>query len=380
MGSATLIGISPPTDGLIDYIKQTVTTVNGASIKWSSKYSMCRDEERDNAKTILLTATIVEEESVADVMPEAIVSHVKESLENENGRDVRGTVLSPSNGDEHFFCEMWANPPVELPLRPLSGYDFLNVHDELWDDHAVSIMKKYGIVVQQRPILNINQVNALKDVVDGAITHVEALIKKHRPEITIGEDSFVFKEIASRNLERFDLRLDTIPEATDFVKENILTNSNVQSLLKGALGPTEEIDFDISVVYSRPGAINQRWHADGNHQNVADDEDPSIEPYALCLFIPLIDLDHDTGFTQFWPGTHLYRDLVGFGPIAELTNATFDGICSAGSAVWYDYRLLHRGIYNVSNVLRPVVQVIFKQKWYVEKRNYGNESIVREKG
>ena len=80
---ATLIGISPPTDGLIDYIKQTVTTVNGVSIKWSSNYSMCRDEERDNAKTILLTATtIVEEESVAAaaVMPEAIVSHVQESL------------------------------------------------------------------------------------------------------------------------------------------------------------------------------------------------------------------------------------------------------------------------------------------------------------
>ena len=167
-------------------------------------------------------------------------------------------------------------------------------------------------------------------------------------------------------------------DATDFVKENLLTNSNVQSLLKGALGTLEEIDFDISVVYSRPGAINQRWHADGNHQNVADDEDPSTDPYALCLFIPLIDLDHDTGFTQFWPGTHLYRDLVGFGPIAELANATFDGMVSAGSAVWYDYRLLHRGIYNVSIVLRPVVQVIFKQKWYVEKRNYGKESIVRK--
>lgn len=381
---ATLIGISPSTDGLIDYIKQTVTTVNGVSIKWSSNYSMCRDEERDNAKTILLTATtIVEEESdVAAVMPEDIVSHVQESLENDNIRHHRGgtAVLSlPSNGDEqNFFCEMWANPPVELPLRPLSGYDFLNVPNELWDDHAVSIMKQYGIVVQQSPILNRNQVNALKDVVDGAISNVEALIKKHIPEITIGEDSFVFKEIASRNLERFDLRLDTIVEATDFVKENLLTNSNVQSLLKGALGTPEEIDFDISVVYSRPGAINQRWHADGNHQNVADDKDPSIDPYALCLFIPLIDLDHDTGFTQFWPGTHLYRDLVGFGPIAELANATFDGMFRAGSAVWYDYRLLHRGIYNVSNVLRPVVQVIFKQKWYVEKRNYGKESIVRK--
>ena len=157
MGSATLIGISPPTDGLIDYIKQTVTTVNGASIKWSSNYSMCRDEERDNAKTILLTATVVEEESVADVMPEAIVSHVKESLENANVHNAQGIALLPSNGDEHFFCEMWANPPVELPLRPLSGYDFLNVHNELWDDHAVSIMKQYGIVVQQRPILNLNQ-------------------------------------------------------------------------------------------------------------------------------------------------------------------------------------------------------------------------------
>ena len=102
-------------------------------------------------------------------------------------------------------------------------------------------------------------------------------------------------------------------------------------------------------------------------------------PYAVCLFLPLIDLDDVTGFTQFWPGSHRHKDLYGFGPVAQLAEATFDGKCQAGDGIFYDYRLFHRGMANASrDIVRPVVQIIFKKKWYVEKSNYGVESIVPE--
>ena len=396
---STLVGISPPTDGLAEYIEQTVTSIGGGTqLHWSSQYSMCQDEERGYADTLLLTATFVANEDEDDddtndseVTPEAVIKAVQSALsKNSGGENTKKPPPLPSNGDadnQSYFVEMWASAPAPLPLRPaVTGYDMLsNIDGECWNDEAPQLMREFGIV-RQEDILDKQEVAELRQMVDGAIANVESLLAKHRPEINVGEDSFIFKEIASRNLERFDLRMDTIPGAAEYVERCILDNTKVQSLLRQSLGEPEEVDFDISVVYSRPGAINQRWHADGSHQKGAKDagvEDMGwkytlADAYALCLFIPLIDLDHEVGYTQFWPGSHRHRDLVGFGPVAELTKATYDGISKAGGGVWYDYRLLHRGMFNVSKVVRPVVQVIFKKKWYVEKVNYGNESIIRE--
>lgn len=100
-------------------------------------------------------------------------------------------------------------------------------------------------------------------------------------------------------------------------------------------------------------------------------------PYAICLFLPLIDLDESVGYTQFWPGSHRNREITGFGPVAQVTESVWNGNGSkAGDGVWYDYRLLHQGMPNVSEtIVRPIVQIIFKQKWYVERDNYGSESV-----
>ena len=137
------------------------------------------------------------------------------------------------------------------------------------------------------------------------------------------------------------------------------------------------------MVYSKPGAHNQGWHADGDHQKGAKDAGWDVdgwktrlaEPYALCLFIPLIDLNDRTGYTQFWPASHRYKELMGFGPVAEIAESSWNGKCSAGDAIWYDYRLMHRGMGNTSTALRPVVQVLFKKSWYTETRNYGTSGI-----
>ena len=153
---------------------------------------------------------------------------------------------------------------------------------------------------------------------------------------------------------------------------------------------SEVLDFDVSVVYSRPGAGAQGWHADGDHAKGAADAGWSFDddhhnhlapPYAVCLFLPLVDLNDTVGYTQFWPGSHAHRNLVGLGPVAKVTQSVYDSrSCRAGDGVWYDYRLLHQGMPNTSlDTVRPVVQIIFKQPWYVEKANYGVESIVPDR-
>lgn len=56
----------------------------------------------------------------------------------------------------------------------------------------------------------------------------------------------------------------------------------------------------MSVVYSRPGAGEQDWHSDGPHigHGAGWDGEGAAAPYALCVFVPLIDLNPTVGFTQ----------------------------------------------------------------------------------
>jgi len=244
-------------------------------------------------------------------------------------------------------------------------------------------MQEWGIFVQPS-LIDEDEVKELRDCINNEITNIETLIKLHHPHIKIGQDIISFKEIGSRGNERFDLLLQPTTKAADFVNNVLIERVKLilQRLLNGIV--EEDIDFDVSVVYSKPSAPDQGWHADGDHQNGKHDVGLEIEgwkhladPYALCLFIPLIDLDEETGYTQFWPGSHISKGLAGFGKVAEITQSTWNGKqCKAGDAIWYDYRLMHRGIRNTSTMLRPVLQILFKKKWYKEKRNYGKDSVL----
>jgi len=243
-------------------------------------------------------------------------------------------------------------------------------------------MQEWGIFVQPS-LIDKDEVKELRDCINNEITNIETLIKLHHPNIKIGQDIISFKEISSRGNERFDLLLQPTTKAADFVNNVLIERVRhiLQRILNGKV--EEDVDFNVSVVYSKPNASDQGWHADGDHQNGTHDVGLEVEgwkhlaqPYALCLFIPLIDLDEDTGYTQFWPGSHVSKRLAGFGQVAEITQSTWNGRCNAGDAIWYDYRLMHRGIRNTSTMLRPVLQILFKKKWYKEKRNYGKDSVL----
>lgn len=399
-----LIGVTgPPSPSPVNAawstVTQFITTVDENerqhSVSWIS-YSTTHDD--DGRHATLLCATT--EASVDDVI------------------DATTHVLLRELGNR-YSCELWASAPAILPLRPVEGYEqFITLaarhhHDDnhplLDSDHssstsaaaattittptdtfhkaewAVSTMKEWGIFIQTA-LVTARELIELKQCIYEEITNIEKLIHHHRPDIIIGKDAISFQEISSRGNERFDLLLSPTSKAGDFVEHVLLHRISpiLERILDGRINET--INFDISVVYSKPNATNQGWHADGDHQKGTNDagwdaangwKSRLAEPYAICLFIPLIDLDDDTGYTQFWPASHRYRGLAGFGPVAEIAEATYDGKCGAGDAIWYDYRLMHRGMRNVSQVVRPVLQVLCKKTWYVEKRNYGTDSLRR---
>ncbi len=381
-----LIGIIPPDLECWELVKEKTRTVSNSSED---------NDHEDEKKSIQIDwrdVAVVHDEGVPTLVVEGIMS--SSIAESQDGIVQHVSKLLLETTSKSFSCELWASAPAPIPLQPSIGYDQIlkwndddahtdeKSHREAWTDWGTQRMKEWGMFIQEN-VLSEDQVMQLSTFVDTTIAEIENKIKACRPEIKFGQDTFFYKEIASRNAERFDLRLDMNAEIVTFVEENILHNTDVSGLLEKILGTISEIDFDTSVVYSRPGACAQGWHADGSHQKGAIDagwdsngwKTHLANAYALCLFIPLIDLNHDVGYTQFWPGSHRSSNFIGFGPVAEMTNSTCDGICKAGDCVWYDYRLLHRGMPNKSDRIRPVLQVIFKKRWYIEKANYGTESI-----
>eukprot|EP00584_Thalassiosira_punctigera_P023825 CAMPEP_0172552878 /NCGR_PEP_ID=MMETSP1067-20121228/47246_1 /TAXON_ID=265564 ORGANISM="Thalassiosira punctigera, Strain Tpunct2005C2" /NCGR_SAMPLE_ID=MMETSP1067 /ASSEMBLY_ACC=CAM_ASM_000444 /LENGTH=367 /DNA_ID=CAMNT_0013340951 /DNA_START=179 /DNA_END=1278 /DNA_ORIENTATION=- len=344
-------------------LTRRVGNIEGVAIEWIA-HSTCHDE---GTPTLLLCAA-----AASDLCAEDVVAATSAALGV-------GT------------CELWASSPAILPLRPPSGYGGrlrLPARDgDPREEWASSAMKEWGLFAQSG-LINGREVDALRRCVDGEIACMEKLLTLHRPDVRIGKDVMSFREISSRGKERFDLLLHPTSEAHEFVERVILgrVSSLVEKILDGRTrgGEGGDIEFDVGVVYSKPGAPRQGWHADGDHQRGTEDagwdvktgwRDRLAKPYALCLFVPLIDLDEETGYTRFWPASHRNRGLVGFGPVAEMTGATWDGRCRAGDVVWYDYRLMHRGMENRSRSLRPVLQVLFRKSWYAEKRNYGTDSV-----
>ena len=362
-----LVGILPCKEEYWQFIKDKIDQFEDTRIRWRS-FAKIEDE----GTPTLVVSAVVNTVSELQVDPNIVIQKIQEDLVNEFCSD-------------RIQAEMWATAPCPLDLQPKKGHQLTKSYDEHdWQKWTTDTLREFGIIVQNG-ILSKDRVQEIRALVDIAIQDVEDLLAFYRPEIEIGQDSFLFQEIASRNLQRFDLRL-TDSAAAKFVETEIMQHPAVESILKNCLGSYDEIDFDISCVYSRPGACHQGWHADGDHQKggkYAGWEDDGwktslSDPFAICLFIPLIDLNDDVGFTQFWPKSHWSRDLAGLGKIAELTNTTFDALGKAGDAIFYDYRLMHRGMPNKSDVVRPVLQVVAKKNWYVEKANYGEESIVKK--
>lgn len=367
-----LIGVASSSSELDEKLRSLITTevthVEDCEVTWIDS-SYATDEE-NGQRTLLLSAIILSDASNGCL-----------------------NAVSAVVGDD-ISCELWATAPAILPLRPADGYDkYIKYNKKEVEKQGLSqeswaslTMKEYGIFFQSE-FLDKSTVEEIRVEIMSEIKETEDLIRMHHPLINIGKDFISFREIASRGNERFDLLLQTSSSSSSSSKIREIINTQVLErilpMAKIILGETSGgLDFDLSVVYSKPGAPDQGWHADGEHQKGAADIGWNIngwkthlaEPYALCLFIPLIDLDDETGFTQFWPASHQSRGLLGFGPVAKLTESTWDAKAKAGDAIFYDYRTMHRGMKNCST-MRPVVQMLIKKKWYEETRNYGTVGI-----
>lgn len=212
-------------------------------------------------------------------------------------------------------------------------------------------------------------------------------LRENHSHVSVGTDAFAYKEIGSRGKYRFDALFDKEKEEEDalfkFAKSDAPWVEPVKDILRNA----EDIDINISIVWTEPNCSDQEWHCDGAHrgdQETYDEQTGALvkthgPPYAVCVFMALLDLDDTVGYTEFWPTSHKNAGLLGFGAAAHaLGGVQSNKNAKAGDWVVYDYRLMHRGIGNESkDTRRPILQFMYAVDGYKERKNYGQKSVFR---
>ncbi len=87
-----------------------------------------------------------------------------------------------------------------------------------------------------------------------------------------------------------------------------------------------------------------------------------LPAHSLSVFLPLVDLVPSNGPTEFQLGTHIKANLV-------QPQRRAHAACRAGSLVFYDPRLMHRGGPNSSDAERPMAYLTFSRIWYRDTLN-----------
>jgi ectoine hydroxylase-related dioxygenase (phytanoyl-CoA dioxygenase family) len=231
-------------------------------------------------------------------------------------------------------------------------------------DGTVTTFDKYGLVGMKDVIDDLDLDGLYRLATETFASFYELLQHKSTKH---------FKEIMQRDANRFDFRLDLIDDQW----KEYENKGRWKQLVAQALGDDYSI-IKCGCVLSLPGAGMQYYHSDGVHVGSAAsfDSDDAAETHALCVFVPLIDLNHEVGFTEFWAGSHRYNRLLDKKGEQALPGGT-DGILEKGDCLLYDYRTIHRGTSNQSNVTRPVCYFLYSRKGMedVEDQNFTSDSL-----
>ena len=151
---------------------------------------------------------------------------------------------------------------------------------------------------------------------------------------------------------------------------DLYANPVLLRMLELLLGKDFLLD-SVSCVVAFPEAPLQRLHRDHNDLFMdAPELRAQLRPYAVTVTIPLIDFNEETGATRFFAGSQ----SLGW-PAVEEELAQAEGNLSyveRGGCYLMDYRLIHRGTANRSDVMRPMLSLIYARSWFTDAENFNS--------
>ena len=134
-----------------------------------------------------------------------------------------------------------------------------------------------------------------------------------------------------------------------------------------------------TVIDSEPGSADQRWHQD---QASLWHPEERLPPHAVVVSVPLGDVSAEQGPTELCPG-HKLRDYRGWtcdaggggGGGGQKRPAPVSAATTAGTALLWDYKLLHRGPGNRGSAPRAVLSLVFSKMAFVNVEAMVNRGI-----
>lgn len=159
----------------------------------------------------------------------------------------------------------------------------------------------------------------------------------------------------------------------------LYANKYLMPLLNEILGKDLIVGSLVGVI-SNPGSETQHIHRDYSslYQSETDLSDgplkrfDSTPPFAVTLFIPLIEQNGETGNTRLWPGSHRNLTIQ-----AEDAPDGVDYEAAVGDCLLVDYRILHSGCANRSSIDRPLITLVYYRWWFRDTRNYHYQKPLR---
>jgi ectoine hydroxylase-related dioxygenase (phytanoyl-CoA dioxygenase family) len=189
-----------------------------------------------------------------------------------------------------------------------------------------------------------------------------------------------FRELVNKDVGRFDLNLDHICEEQDPELFICAIRNHMEAVIAPVLVETFGEDYVLNakgVVTSYPGTSSQNWHIDSSWLFKGLTQQPC---HFVTCFMPLYTATAAIGPTEFAAGSHAHTHVLGRNKVEEqypppdicdailarpdVTKLTMD--CAVGDIIVMDGRLLHRGLANISDQVRPLVYLSFCPPWYRE--------------
>lgn len=257
------------------------------------------------------------------------------------------------------------SPPITL--RDLS---FAREHDA---DAVAQCVLDRGVAVVERAF-DRGQIDACLQAGNAAFE--ECLTAMTDAKDTHGEGFAVgtrngFAEIVERKPRRYEMMygMDRAP----FKAREIARNAAFYPVVQRLLGADCKRLF-ITLHMSLPGSSGQAWHIDGDHLF----RDVHLPAHVVNVFVPLVDVTDELGPTEFRPTSHhfsnrSFRAMLPSMRKYPIVRATVP----AGSAVIFDYRVLHRGTANKSaTCARPILCFTFAKPWFKDAKNFPQRSLM----
>jgi ectoine hydroxylase-related dioxygenase (phytanoyl-CoA dioxygenase family) len=158
----------------------------------------------------------------------------------------------------------------------------------------------------------------------------------------------------------------------------LYANPNLMPILSRTLGPDFVISSFGSVV-AFPGAEDQPIHFDHPPLFQSEQACSDLPAHAITVVIPLVDIDRETGSTGIWEGSHRSGGRAKLNELME--KPSWEGAAlplpRAGDAYLMDYRVIHGGMANHSQTIRPIFYIVYSRPWFNDYSNFSDQLAIR---